>query len=109
MKLSDPFSWYLLAYGNVVLHLGYFAAILHIPKCEVCDKGDYELSWKLLLASHAILSVLFIIKVAIKKYKEIKGNNKNNENEENNEKNSVFYQAFIWISIFFYQGSIFYT
>jgi len=41
VKLTDPFSGYLLAYGNFVLHIGYFVGILLIPKNEICDKADY--------------------------------------------------------------------
>jgi hypothetical protein len=61
VKLLDPFSGYLLAYGNFLLHIGYFVAILNIPKNETCENGDYELSWKLLLASHIMVFILQLI------------------------------------------------
>jgi hypothetical protein len=92
VKLLDPFSGYLLAYGNVLLHLGYFVALLHIPKNETCDKADYQLSWKLLLASHIMVFTLRIIKIVMK-----------------STDNMIVSLAIQWLSIFFYQGSIFYT
>ena len=61
VKLLGPFSGYLLAYGNFLLHIGYFVAILNIPKNETCENGDYELSWKLLLASHIMVFILQLI------------------------------------------------
>jgi hypothetical protein len=42
MKLLDPFSGYRLAYGNSVLHIGYFIAIFLIPQEEACSAADYE-------------------------------------------------------------------
>ena len=62
VKLRDPFSGYLLAYGDSLLHFGYFIALCIVPKSESCDKADYVVSWKLLLSSHIIVSILGIIK-----------------------------------------------
>ncbi len=92
VKLLDPFSGYFLAYGNFLLHIGYFIALLQIPKNETCKQADYELSWKLLLSSHIIVFVLQIMQFWINKTKHI-----------------IISHTLNWISLFFYQGSIFYT
>jgi|LauGreDrversion4_2_1035121.scaffolds.fasta_scaffold104946_1 hypothetical protein len=92
VKLLDPFSGYLLAYGNFLLHIGYFIALLIIPKNETCEHAEYELSWKLLLASHIIVFILQIMQYWIKKTDRI-----------------IISHTLDWLSLFFYQGSIFYT
>ena len=58
VKLLDPFSGYLLAYGNSLLHIAYFIAILILPGNKTCDSADFDLSWKLLVASHITIFVL---------------------------------------------------
>ena len=68
VKLLDPFSGYLLAYGNGLLHFGYFIAILIIPKTETCEKAYYAVCWKLLLSSHILIFALGIIKFLLKTF-----------------------------------------
>ena len=92
VKLSDPFSGYLLAYGNFLLHIAYFVAILNVPKNETCEGFDYELSWKLLLASHIIVFILQLISYKFKDTEHL-----------------IVPHALEWVSILFYQGSLFYT
>jgi len=66
VKLRDPFSGYLLAYGDTLLHFGYFIALCIIPKTESCEKADYAVCWKLLLSSHIIITIMGIVKFFMK-------------------------------------------
>jgi len=68
VKLLDPFSGYLLAYGNGLLHFAYFIAILIIPKTETCEKAYYAVCWKLLLSSHILIFAIGIIKFFLKTF-----------------------------------------
>ena len=62
VKLLDPFSGYLLAYGNFLIHIGYFVAILYLPKeDESCAQAEYDLCWKLLLSSHILVFCFHIV------------------------------------------------
>ena len=54
VKLLDPFTGYLLASGNNLLHFGYFIGILTLPSQEApCKAADYDTARALLIASHA--------------------------------------------------------
>ena len=93
VKLLDPFSGYLLAYGNFLIHIGYFVAILYLPKGdEKCDEADYDLSWKLLLSSHILVFVFHVVSQFMTSAGHV-----------------AVPHALDWLSLFFYQGSIFYT
>lgn len=64
VKLLDPFSGYLLASGNNLLHFGMFIGILTLPyqetPCKVADKADYETARALLIGSHATVFILLV-------------------------------------------------
>ncbi len=92
VKLLDPFSGYLLAYGNNLLHIGYFVAILILPEEAMCSAADYRLSKILLSVSHIIVFILQLISwiVSVTDH-------------------AVVGHVLDWMSLFFYQGSIFYV
>jgi hypothetical protein len=57
LKAFDPFGGYRLAYGNSLLHLGYFIAIWLIPiekdsKCKLANFTDARIA---LLVSHIVI------------------------------------------------------
>lgn len=55
----DPFTGYLLASGNNLLHFGYFIGILTLPEDESpCTAADYSTAKNLLIASHATVFAL---------------------------------------------------
>lgn len=58
LKTFDPFSGYRLAYGNSMLHLGYFIAIWLIPveKDTHCTKADFTTARIALLVAHIVVS-----------------------------------------------------
>jgi hypothetical protein len=86
VKLLDPFSGYLLAYGNFLIHIGYFVAILYLPKGdESCEKADYDLSWKLLLSSHILVFSLHVVSYVMRAADHI-----------------IISHALDWLSILFY-------
>ena len=61
VKLLDPFTGYLLASGNNLLHFGYFIGILTLPWDETpCKAADYVTARALLIASHATVFSLQI-------------------------------------------------
>jgi hypothetical protein len=62
VKLLDPFTGYLLASGNNLLHFGYFIGLLTLPTDETpCTAADYYTARRLLIASHA---TVFSLQVA---------------------------------------------
>jgi hypothetical protein len=62
VKLLDPFTGYLLASGNNLLHFGYFIGILTLPSEETpCTAASYATARSLLIASHA---TVFSLQVA---------------------------------------------
>ena len=62
VKLLDPFTGYLLASGNNLLHFGYFIGILTLPSTEApCTAADYDTARSLLIASHDTVFTLSVI------------------------------------------------
>ena len=55
MKLFDPFSGYRLAYGNPLLHIGYFIAIFLLPHEPTCSEVHYDKSKIALQVSHIVV------------------------------------------------------
>lgn len=60
MKILDTFSAYRLAYGNPLLHMGFFIAIIVLNKETPCktDNSDYKIARSILIASHVTIVVL---------------------------------------------------
>jgi hypothetical protein len=92
MKLLDPFAGYRLAYGNEILHIGYFVAILILPQEKECSGAGYLLAKKAMIVSHILVFFLSIFIYALK-WADM----------------GILSRALNWLSIFFYQGSIFYV
>lgn len=73
MKILDTFSAYRLAYGNPLLHAGFFIAIIVLNKETPCqtDNSDYKIARSILMASHVTIVVLqmaaFLIELLKKK------------------------------------------
>lgn len=92
MKLLDPFSGYRLAYGNGLLHLGYFIAIWILGSEPSCDTADYKTARIFLLVSHMTVVVFQLLAYLALVYD-----------------SEVLSRSLDTISLVAYQAAIFYT
>ena len=92
MKLLDPFSGYRLAYGNTLLHLGYFIAIWLLDKGETCSSSAYETARIALLVSHMLVVAFQFIAYLVSLWG-----------------NEIVSRGLDTFSLVVYQGAIFYT
>jgi hypothetical protein len=93
VKLLDPFTGYLLASGNNLLHFGYFIGILIMPQdTQPCSAADYQTARKLLIASHASVFTIQLIQYILTITDHV-----------------IFAHILDYAAVLFYQGSILYT
>jgi len=93
VNLLDPFTGYLLASGNNLLHFGYLIGILTLPSDETpCTAADYQTAKNLLIASHATVFALSVIEyfLVINRYINVA-------------------HILDYFTVVFFQGSILYT
>ena len=95
MKLLDPFSGYRLAYGNPLLHIGFYIAILTLPDEDSCTEGSYSGVKSALLTSHIFVFVTSIVTYCMVNI--VKANQ------------TVVSTTLDTISLLLYQGSIFFA
>jgi hypothetical protein len=93
VRLLDPFSGYLLAVGNSMIHIGLLVGILTLTYEDPCTAAEYETAKILLIASHIVVLILSIVSHFLSKTKYF----------------VMLADMMDVVCLFFYQGTIFFT